>query len=77
MPLALPFFKMDTLAMVMPMRCDNSVTLILRLASMTSKVTLISITLHHQFILGLNLFGNRDQIGQGIGGYSDQPAHRH
>lgn len=74
MPFALPFFKIDTFAIVMPIRSDNSVTLILRFASMTSNVTLISIGLHHQFVFRLDLFGDRDQIGERVGGHGDQPA---
>ncbi len=77
MPFALPFFKIDTFAIVMPIRSDNSVTLILRFASMTSNVTLISIGLHHQFVFRLDLFGDRDQIGERVGGHGDQPAQSH
>lgn len=40
--LALPFLRMDRLAMVMPTFSDSSVTLILRLASMISILTIIA-----------------------------------
>ena len=41
MALALPFFRMERLAMVMPTRSASSVTLILRLASITSMLTIV------------------------------------
>ncbi len=43
---ALPFFKIEMLAMVMPTRSVSSVTLILRFASMTSMLIVIAIALH-------------------------------
>jgi hypothetical protein len=39
--LALPFFKMEMLAIVMPTRSASSVTLIFRLANMTSMLMMI------------------------------------
>src|SRR5262245_47856577 len=42
MALALPFFRMERLAIVMPTRVASSVTLIFRLASITSMVTIVA-----------------------------------
>src|SRR3954464_1454695 len=42
MALALPFFRMERLAIVMPTRSASSVTLILRLASITSMLTIVA-----------------------------------
>src|SRR5262245_30882221 len=39
---ALPFFKIERLASVMPTRAASSVTLIFRLASITSMVTIVA-----------------------------------
>jgi hypothetical protein len=39
---ALPFFKMEMLAIVMPTFSDNSVTLIFRFANMTSMLMMIA-----------------------------------
>src|SRR5262245_11496127 len=39
---ALPFFRMDRLAIVMPTRSASSVTLIFRLASITSMLTIVA-----------------------------------
>jgi hypothetical protein len=41
--LAFPFLSIDKLAIVIPTRSDNSVRLILRLASITSRLTIIGI----------------------------------
>jgi len=40
--LALPFFRMERLAIVMPTRSASSVTLIFRLASITSMLTIVA-----------------------------------
>src|SRR5688572_1566338 len=42
MALALPFFRIERLAIVMPTRSASSVTLIFRLASITSMVTIVA-----------------------------------
>ena len=42
MALAFPFFNIDRLAIVIPTRSASSVTLIFRLASMTSTFTIIA-----------------------------------
>lgn len=42
MALALPFLRIDKLAMVMPTRSDSSVTLIFRFASITSILIIIA-----------------------------------
>src|SRR5262245_55139911 len=42
MALALPFFRMERLAIVMPTRSASSVTLIFRLASITSMLTIVA-----------------------------------
>jgi hypothetical protein len=46
--LALPFFKMEMLAIVMPTRSASSVTLIFRFANMTSMLMMIAmlVSLH-------------------------------
>lgn len=45
--LALPFFRIERLAMVMPTFSESSVTLILRFASMISMFTIIAIIAFH------------------------------
>src|SRR5205814_5467469 len=57
--LALLFFKMEMFAMVMPTFWASSVTLIFRLANMTSMLMMIAIlvSLHRQVVLGFYIHG--------------------
>src|SRR3989344_5098758 len=52
---AFPFFKIETLAIVIPTFSVSSVTLIFLLASITSMLTIIDIPLYRQIILGFNV----------------------
>src|SRR5262245_17301477 len=56
---ALPFFRMERFAIVMPTLSESSVTLILRLASITSILTIMgtSATSYRQVMLGLHVHG--------------------
>lgn len=55
---ALPFFKIEILAMVMPTFSASSVTLIFRLASITSILIMIAmrVWLYRQVVLGLQIY---------------------
>src|SRR6266550_2759851 len=57
--LAFPFFRMERFAIVMPTLSESSVTLIFRLASITSRLTIMvtSGTSYRQIILGLHVHG--------------------
>ena len=59
MALALPFFNIEMLAIVMPTLSASSVTLIFRFANMTSMFMMIAmlVALHHQVVLGLDIYG--------------------
>ena len=54
---ALPFFKMEMFAIVMPTFSASSVTLIFRLASMTSMLMMIGMALDGQVVFGLQVHG--------------------
>ena len=51
--LARPFFNTETLTGVMPIASANSLTLILRLASITSRFTRIAISNHRRQLITL------------------------
>lgn len=59
MALALPFFRIEILAIVMPTRSASSVTLILRFASMTSMLMMMAmlVSSHGEVMLGLQIHG--------------------
>src|SRR4051812_2466898 len=85
MAFALPFFNTEILAIVMPTFSARSVTLIFRLASMTSMLMMIAMCwggLHGQVILGFHIHGilenpfeRRRGGGNDDGSEGDEDAH--
>src|SRR5262245_8132014 len=70
MALALPFFRMERLASVMPTRAASSVTLILRLASITSRLTIVATDApsDREVVFGLEVDGALEDAFEHRGG---------
>src|SRR5688572_27166987 len=79
MALALPFLRMERLAMVMPTRSESSVTLILRFAIMTSRLTtrLTSAASYGEIVFRLQVDGLlQGALEDGHGGRHDDSHER-
>src|SRR3990167_10900328 len=59
---AFPFFNMETLAIVIPTFSVSCVTLIFRLASITSMLMIIAIYLNSEVVFGFNIDGFLEEL---------------